>query len=74
MLKQPYKDFDNVKEEDAERWFEKPDRYNDFPEKLHLSLLQAERNGLSDVFAWQNNGRCFKIKDAARFEKEILSK
>jgi hypothetical protein len=43
-----------------------------FPAKLHYILNEVEKDGLSSIVSWQIHGRCFVVRDHARFVKEIL--
>lgn len=43
-----------------------------FPVKLHIMLEEIEKEGYSDIIAWQPHGRCFIIHDPERLRIEVL--
>jgi HSF-type DNA-binding len=45
-----------------------------FPQHLHRTLLQIEKDGNSDVVSFYPHGRAFKVHDMGRFVAEILPK
>jgi len=45
-----------------------------FPVKLHETLENAEKAGLSNIVSWQPHGRCFLVHDQNAFVEEVLKK
>ena len=43
-----------------------------FPVKIMILIEECERQGKTDIVAWNSNGRAFKVWDHVRFENEIL--
>jgi hypothetical protein len=43
-----------------------------FPQKMHSVLDEVERDGLSNVIAWQPHGRCFVIHKPKEFTDHVM--
>lgn len=44
-----------------------------FPERLHYTITELEKEGTADIVGWAVHGRCFLVRDRERFVKEVLS-
>jgi len=68
-----YRDYSQVTKEFEESQFTNdPQHEPTFPVKLHYLLSELEKDGLEAIVGWQVHGRCFVVRDQARFAKEIL--
>jgi HSF-type DNA-binding len=43
-----------------------------FPCKLHQMLIDVERQGLTDIISWHNDGQCFRVHDPEALVDKIL--
>lgn len=53
---------------------EKEKRKKDFPWKLHKMLADVERDGMTEIISWDDEGKAFKVHQPEVFVKEIMPK
>lgn len=51
---------------------QQPDKIHKFPERFHYVLEEVEKDGLTDIVGWHENGKSVLIRDKKRFTADII--